>query len=165
MIIMSKRINLKQTIFLIAVLALIALSLLALNAEFLRIAHTESDDDIFGSGLHPLMVYFVLGYLLPYAVSLVVIIYNGLYSLKSTPFTKAKRLHCIAFGINLATILLYILMYVKENAQNLLSVSIPIFFPALVAVCASIVIGSLGTRLHKREQKRQLKSADSQKTE
>ena len=162
---MWKNMNCKQKIFLIASLLLIASFLLALNAEFLRIAHTESDDDIFGSGLDSFSIALVLSYTFPYAVTLAVVIYNGLYSFKSTPFTIAKCLHYIAFGINLATILLYIFKYVKENAQHWLFVSESIFSQALVAVCASIVIGSLGTILHKRDKKRQLESADSQKTE
>ena len=40
----------------------------------------------------------------------------------------------------------------------------PVLISTFFAVCVSIVLGSLGTILHKRDKKRQLESADSQKT-
>ena len=154
----------------IAALLLIVASLLALNAEFIRAAHSESGDDIFGAGLDPLWIGMVLSYTFPYTATLAVVIYNGLYSLKSTRFTIAKCLHYIAFGINLATILLYIFIYAVWNewldflpkkVYHALCFSEPVFFSTLIALCVSIVLGTLGTILHKRDKKRQLKSADS----
>lgn len=41
----------------------------------------------------------------------------------------------------------------------------PVLISTFFAVYISIVLGVLGTKLYKQEQKRQLKSADSQKTE
>ena len=149
---------------------LIVVSLLALNDSLLEITAAPDDKDSLPDFL---IIYFMLGHSVPYAASLVVIIYNGLYSFKSTQFTIAKCLHYIAFGINLATILLYIFIYavwnewldfLPKSVYRSLCFSDPVLFSNFFAVCVSIVLGVLGTKLYKRDKKRQLKSADSQKT-
>ena len=170
---MSKKVNLKQKIFLIFVILLIVISLFELNYMFLDIAHSEPNpnDDIFETPLNGLIVYFVLGYASPHFASLPVLLHSGLYSLQTEPFSKAKCLHSISFKITLILTLLYaflfgliicpILPMVVKDVLNFIFFSTSLFLIASLALITSIVLDIIGTILYKRDKKRQLKSTDS----
>ena len=97
-----------------------------------------------------------------------VLLHSGYYALKSTPFSKAKCLHYISSGINLVTILSYVLIcagiifqLIPKRIYLSLDVSDTFSLAACLASFVSIVLDIIGTILHKRNQKRQIESADS----
>ena len=172
---MSERMNFKQSIFLIVVFLLILVSTVALIAMFLFAAFLAffgtSTDDIFGGGGCILAAILIAGYLIPYFVSLTVLWHSGYNALKSTSFAKAKCLHYISSGINLVTILMYVLAFAGIISRSIpkeiylsLDFSGTIFKIGCLTSFIGIVLDIIGTILHKRDKKRQLKSADSQKT-
>ena len=170
---MSEKINFKQIILLIVVILLIIVSIVALIAmvlfmAYLAITDTTNTDDIFGSAAYILVAILIACHFIPYFVSLAVLLHSGYYALKSTPFSKAKRLHYISSGINLFIILSYglvcagiIFHVIPKEIYLSLDFSDTFFMIACLASFASIVLDIIGTILHKRDQKRQLESVDS----
>ena len=171
--------NRKQKIFLISVILLIVISVAALIGEvfhliYLSYTDKSNTDDIFGSATYGIVAIMLVFYLFPYFASFAVLLYSGLYSFKSATFEKAKHLHLISFRITLIIILSYGLLFVLiicpilpeivQRGANFILFYPPLFLIASLALLASIVLDIIGTILHKREQKRQLKSIDSQKT-
>ena len=173
---MSERMNFKQSFFLIVVFLLILVSTVALIAMFLFLAFlavidTTHTDDIFGPAAYMIGAILIAGYLIPYFVSLTVLWHSGYNALKSTSFAKAKCLHYISSGINLVTILMYVLAFagiisrsIPEEIYLSLDFSGTIFKIGCLTSFIGIVLDIIGTILYKRDKKRQLKSADSQKT-
>ena len=119
----------------------------------------------------PLVYYLALVNVFICVASFPILLHSGLYSLKSTPFSKAKRMHYISFGIAWSIFLSYELLFIMEFF-SIISDDVMFFmltfdpFSLIVfwGVFASAILDIIGTILHKREQKHQLESADSQKT-
>ena len=158
---MSKKINLKQIILVVAILLLMVLSVVLLRDMFLnRIDYTSNEDINLGYVTVICGVIFVF----PYFLALIMLLHSGYYSLKSTPFSKAKQMHYISSGITLVTILSYGLLYLVAIFYDIyISMDFSeIFFQITsTALLTSFIFDIIGTILHKREQKRQIKSADS----
>ena len=112
--------------------------------------------------LFPFMTLF------PHLASLIVLLHSGLYSLKSTPFSKAKGLRCISFGIALIIILCYRMIvwrYLPNDIFSAWTCCEEFLATAYLVAFVNIVLDIIGTILYKRDKKRWLKSVDSQKTE
>ena len=160
-------------------LFLMAISIVVLIYIFFKMANSDTtQDDIFGASAYGIAVTIVLFYAFPYFASLVTLLHSGLYSLKSIPFSKAKCLNCISSGLSLIIILSYILYMGLSYILYMGMISLIILEEFLLSLFSggalvimlmlifflSIILDIIGTILHKREQKRQLESADSQKT-
>ena len=163
--IMSKKINLKQIILVVAILLLMVIFVVLLMDVFLNKMDYTSNEDI---NLSFVAVIVEVIFVFPYFVALIILLHGGYYALKSTPFSTAKCLHCISAGITLVSILSYELLYLGICFYDIfydmyMSVDFrdAFFEIASLALLASIVLDIIGTILYKREQKRQLKSTDS----
>ena len=175
---MLKNMNRKQkrlflTVLLLMVISVVALIAMFFFAAYLAVTDTTNTDDIFGSGAYIFVAILIACHLIPSFASFPVLLHSGLYALKSTPRSIAKCLHYISSGIALIIILSYGLGVVDDIFSFIFSwgtrpymwvLSDTFFMIAGLASFISIVLDIIGTILHKREQKRQLKSADSQKT-
>ena len=163
-----------QIIFVVGILLLAIASTVVVLNIFVNIAYgayTDLDhgDDIFGNAVWGWFAIVMAVFVVPHFVSLLVLLHSGLYSLQLTPFSKAKCLHYISSGMALIIVLSYGLLYGAS-----ISHIIPnnffgdyfdmLFMIAYFALFVSIILDIIGTILHKRDQKRQLESVDSQKT-
>lgn len=175
---MSKAKTSKQIISVIAkiilivfILLLMLISIVVMLNIFANIAYdayTDPDpgDDIFGNAVWIWFAIVVAFFVIPHFVSLVILLHSGLYSLQLTPFSKAKCLHYISFGIALIIILSYGLLYGMSISHVIPDNLLWDYFDVLFMVSyfssfLSIILDIIGTILHKREQKRQLESTDS----
>ena len=156
-------------ILLLAIASFVVLLNIFVNAVYNDYITPDSDDDIFGPdfGRYWLAIGVVL-LSIPYFISLAVLLHSGLYSLKPTPFSKAKCLHCISSGLSLIIILPFIFLYVGMMSHSLSEkflLSLPsgdaLAMMLILVSFSSIVLDIIGTILHKRDQKRQLESVDS----
>ena len=175
---MFKNMNRKQKIFVIAILLLIVVSAMIFLSVFALAAYNDyiapdSEDDIFGPdyGRYLLAIGLAL-FSIPYFTSLMILLHGGYYILKSTPFSIAKCVHCISSTISLSVISVYIWFcvgIVSGSFSEEFLVSMPsgdtLGMICLLVWGSIIFLDIIGTVLHKREKKRQLKSVDSQKTE
>ena len=175
---MFKNMNRKQKIFVIAILLLLAVSAIIFLSVFALAVYNDyiappSEDDIFGPDFGRYWLAFGLAFFsIPYFTSLVVLLHGGHYILKSTPFSIAKFVHCISSAISLTVISVYIwfcLGIVTFSFSEEFLVSMPsgdtLGMICLLVWLSTIFLDVIGTVLHKRDKKRWLKSADSQKTE
>ena len=105
---MSKKINLKQIILVVAILLLMVIFVVLLMDVFLNKMDYTSNEDI---NLSFVAVIVEVIFVFPYFVALIILLHGGYYALKSTPFSTAKCLHCISAGITLVSILSYELLY------------------------------------------------------
>ncbi len=176
---MLKNMNRKQKRFFLTVLLLMVISVVALIAMFLFAAYlavtdTTNTDDIFGSGAYILGIILIAGHLIPSFISFPVLLHSGLYALKSTPFSMAKCLHYISSGIALIIILSYgfgvvdniysfifYFIFSWGTRSYMWVLSDTFFLITGFASFISIFFDVIGTILHKRNQKRQIESADS----
>jgi len=95
---MSEKMNFKQLFFSVVVGFILGISVLALMALLffavcLAFTDTANTDDIFGSAGYIFGALFIVGDLIPYLVSLAVLLHGGYYALEVVPFSKG----CIIF--------------------------------------------------------------------
>ncbi|MBO5969773.1 MAG: hypothetical protein J6S14_14875 [Clostridia bacterium] len=159
-------------ILLLAIASFVVLLNIFVNAVYNDYIAPDSDDDIFGPDYGRYWLAIGVALLsIPYFISLVVLLHSGLYSLKPTPFSKAKCLHYISSVLSLTIMLPFIFLYVGIISRTISEeflLSLPsgdtLAMLLILAIFSSIALDIIGTVLHKRDKKRQLKSADSQKT-
>ena len=171
---MFKNMNRKQKIFVIAILLLIVVSAIIFLSVFTLAAYKDyiapdSDDDIFGPdfGRYWLALGLAL-FSIPYFTALAVLLHGGYYILKSTPFSIAKCVHCVSSAISLTVISVYIWFcvgIVSCSFSEEFLLSLPsgdtLGMICLLVWSSIIFLDIIGTILHKRDKKRQLKSTDS----
>ena len=175
---MSKRINFKRVCLVIAQIILVVATILLTVTSVNLLIETiwvlmeqranNPNSDSYRFFWEHMDILFPFMTLFPHLASLIVLLHSGLYSLKSTPFSKAKGLRCISFGIALIIILCYRMIVWRYLPNDIFSAWIcckEFFATAYLVAFVNIALDIIGTVLHKLSQKRQLKSADSQTTE